>query len=316
MAKETAKNEDGSVIDPSKDLQKFIEKVAPPQSGESVETPAVPAYKTVTFDDVEDEELKGKTGEQAVQILAMRRREAQESQQREQQLRRELEQERQQRQMEDIARRTVTQALPAQPTAPQIEDPRIAEINDKWITEPDRARFLMDQMADERAARNNKKGYDDLKAEIESNLEKKRINEDAQNAYGQLRSHLVANGVDGNLVDSRSRALLAEVTYHGSPFFPNGSLRNARNLLAAWNHLFGEVKAAPPAPAATAQLSTPTPPTPPGSGRPAPAAAPGSPPKGTLSPEQRRAREYIAPRLGLSADDLIERGKRRNANAN
>jgi hypothetical protein len=317
MANPRAVDSEGKPIDPSADLKGFLAKVAAPQQGEPApEAPAAPSYRTFVFADAEDEELKGKTGEEVAKIFADRRTEVTRERDRATQLQRELESERQTRQMEDIARRV----MPVQPAAPAPEpreDPRVAKMNEAWAAgDFESARALFNEITRDDVKNEVRSSRDEVKAEITAELRGRRVNEDAQGAYLALRNHLGTLGIPGEVVDARSRALLAEVTYNGSPFYANGSLTNPRNLLAAWNHLWPASAAptAPPAPVA-AQPSQPTPPTPPGSSRPAPAAAPGAPSKGTLSDAQRRAREYIAPRLGLKVDDLIERGKRRNANA-
>lgn len=297
-------------------LRRFLEK-APPPSVREDEGPEPKPWEAVTFDDVDDEEIRGKSGRDVVALAAQRRQEAQRERDRAAQLERDLAAERHRREMEDIARRTVdaSRQAPPAPQGPSREEQLVADINELWITDHPRAVALMNELTEMRANKLIETRTSTLKSDIMNEVRSTRINQDAQTAWSQFRGYLTEQcGVDGATVDRRMRMILAEVTDPNGRYWANGSLTNPRNLLAAWNTEFGEAKprsAAAPSTAHPPDTSSAPTATPPGGGRPAPAAAPGGP-KGSLSQKQIEARRYIAQRVGLDPDKLIERGRRRN----
>lgn len=298
--RERRKRHDGTDLDSVTNLAEFVQSF-PASSEESPPEETAPAP-------VQLQVPPGPTPEQVIAEERGRRETAE----------RELQGLQQQLQIDEAARRAVTEAQPKPTPQPTPPDPRVAEIQDVWFTDPARAQQLLDEMSDERTQRKLDEALGKFKEQsaTERDLTDRRAL--GNRAFNESRAQLLAAGVPQADLDNHFKitALYTAVTLPPTAERPNkyysaGGPLSADVLVEAWKDLFGGAAATPqPAP-----LVTPPPPpiiAPPGSSRPAPAAA--APKKDRAAPisaDKQRDLTYLAERLGHKPENLIARQRAR-----
>lgn len=308
MSKRQVLDAEGKPIDPSANLGEFLQAI--PQSDIAEVTASAPTWETVTFE-VDDPELKGKTGKDAVALLEQTRANVKQQEERAAGLERQLAQERQQAAIENTTRRVLQeqQAKPPEPTTPLV-DPREAQIDELWWTNPPEARRLLAEMNDERAAAKADVKAKEAETRILQTIDERDKRTLAHQSFRAADATLRAEGLA--LDQIRAAAVLQLVGNPQHAYFANGGLYKPENLIAAAHTLFGTPTPAPATPtvnapiAAAPQQAAPMV-VPPGSAKPAPAAAPARKRSTSLDPRMERDYEHMADIYGLDKDKLLAR---------
>lgn len=311
MARTRPVDDEGKPIDPNTQLENYLQKVAA-SSADAPETPVEPSYKTVTFDDVDDPELKGKTGQDALQLLADRKKAAEAERQRADAAEIELARARQQQMMDESARRAVesmTPRAPVPPPAPELTvEQRETQIDELWFTDPPAARKLLRELeADERKKE---------REQDRTSMTQAQGRERANWAYSVATAQLKAEGVpESNFNVDRMTAVYSAISrpptpQAPNPYWVNGGPLNPQVIYQAYRDFFGGPAPAPVPPASVAPPA-PAPPAPPGSSRPAPAAT--TPKAGTahLSQQQKNEIDHMAKSFNLDPEKLAARRRAR-----
>jgi len=308
MSKRKVLDAEGKEIDAATNLEAFLQGI--PQS-ELDEVGSAPSWENVTFE-VDDPDLKGKSGKDVPALFDQVRAKAKQEEERAANLERQLAQERQKSETEAITRRVIQeqQAKPPEPEIP-AEDPRQAKIDELWFTDPPEARRLLREMNDESAEAKADAKAKEVEAKIMRALDDKEKRKNAFNSFGAAHNHLLAEGLE--LDQLKAAAVLQLVGNPAYPYFNNGGLYKAENLIHAAHTLFGRpaapAQAVTQAQAAPPVVSQPAAPivVPPGSSKPAPAAAPARKPAQDIDPRMKRDYEHMAENHGLDPAKLLAR---------
>jgi hypothetical protein len=314
MASDRTRNrDDGTKIDPVKDLAEYVQSL--PATGESAPPPP-PRIEAKP----EEKPLAAEAAPLAppVQLappppppeptvderLAQTQRERDEA-------RAEVERTRREREIEATTRRVIAeqQTRPAQP-APPLERTLAeidAEIDDTWFTDQARARQLIDE-------KNQRAIAKQIGESREQDVRQQRKAQ-GDSAYRQSRAALMQAGVPQADLDNPNRltAVYTVITRPPTaaapnPYYDRGGPLSAEVIRDAWRDLFGlpQAQGGAPAPAYV-------PPTPPGSSRPAPAASGATQRAIPVSGDQKRDIDHLADTFGYDREKLIARRRARLA---
>lgn len=315
MARHKVLDESGQPVDPSKNLAQFLEGIPQSDITEATDTP--PPWKSVKFE-VDDPDLNGKTGEDALLLLQQTRAKAKEAEDRAANLEKQMASDRQKSEMEATARRVLQeQQAKSQEPDKAPEDPRIAQIDELWFTDPPAARRLLSEVnaeiADSKAKAAEDRAFQRAQKAVEDRDNRTASLQSFDIAFQALKSE----GIEIDAV--RAKTILREVVDPTSPFFQNRSLYNPANLIGVARALFGRgapppaaaMAPAPVAAAAASPVAAAPIVAPPGSARPAPATAPARQKSTAIDPRMQRDYEHMAEVFGLDKDKLIARRTRR-----
>jgi hypothetical protein len=305
MSKRQVLDSEGKPIDPSANLGEFLQGI--PQSDLEDVAAAAPTWDTFTLE-VDDPELRGKTGKDALALLDQTRAKAKQESERAANLEQQLFEQRQKAEIETTTRRVLQEQQAKPPAAePQI-DPREAQIAELWWTDQPAAMKLIDERNDERARQIAKEAEERVIGRIDN--EKKR--DLSYRSFDVAYNTLKGQGIDLDQV--KASAVLHLVNNPAQPYFANGGLYKPENIIHAARTLFGgpvAAAAATAAPtvatqAAPAQTAAPIV-APPGSGRPAPAAAPARARTATVDSRTQKDYEHMAEIFGHDPAKLLAR---------
>lgn len=320
MSKPRHKRADGTEIDPVKDLDEFL-KVAAPQSDEEVTPAADPQdWRKVKLADAGDEELNGKTGEEAVRIAQERKTAVAAAQQRAEVAERALAAQTQQAQMEETARRVLRESQPRQQQEPEPEDPRIeARKNAFLLGDVDEYNRLTDEMYGERITSASKRAAEEAEQRVMNTLNTKNGRERGEWAYNTAIAHLKSVGVPDEQLNRRNiKAVYTNIVDPSeSDYYNNGGPTNPNVIVQAFKDMFGlpnsSGQQAQPTPVvvAPASAAAPTPVAPPGSSKPAQPATPARGKDTTISADARRDAERLGQVFKMDPEKLIARRKAR-----
>jgi len=319
MAKREVKDEEGNPIDPAKNLGAWLETVGA-SPGEVVETQTpVPSWETAVYDG-DDPELKGKTGKEVSVALAERKRLADEATSRAAQLQAQLEEQKRTQQIEATTRRVLAeqQAAAAKPLEPK-EDPRVAQANELWLTDPVAAHQLINEINEEKQQKELKRVAEETERRVLGTVSQAEIRKQIVAATEQATKELLDAGVPQAELDARAHHVMQEVCLqvlpNGRPskYFAQGGPTRAANIVAAYKELFGvpTPAAAAAAPSQAAPVPFQPPPAPPGSNKPAPAATTATRKEVHLSNDQKRDINQMANAFGLDPAKLEARRRKR-----
>jgi hypothetical protein len=318
MPKERNKRADGTEIDPVKDLAEFVQAIPP--TDETTITTAPEDWRKVVLADVDDEDLKGKTAEDAARIAKERKAEAERFRAEAEESRRQLAATQQRVEMEAVARRVAAEQAPppARQAAPEPqEDPREAQLQDLWMT-GDYAGWkrLNDTMQREERQKEIAAAEDRATQKALNTIQATDASSRQNQAYTTAASHLTSLGV--NPTKEQWMAVYVNLTHQASKYRAYGGPEDARNVVAQYRELFGlpDPKPAEQPTAAAAAPAVVVPPapvvaTPPGSARPAAAAAPRREAKEThLTPQRSREIEQLANAFRMDPEKLKARHRK------
>lgn len=306
-SRERRKRHDGTDIDPVKNLAEFLEGI-PASDAEPAEEPAAPPVAPPA-----PVQLQVPLGPTPEQIIAEERGKRETAE-------RELERVRSQSQIDDAARRAVAeqQRTPPPPQQAPPPDPRLAEIQENWFTDPARSQQLMAEINNETMTAQIEKARGMIRQELTTEQQTTQRREQGNAAFHEFRRRLAAEGVSQADLDNHYKvgAIYQAVTMPPSadrpnPYYAAGGPLSADVLVKAWKDILGSPAAAPTPPPA---LTPPSPPivAPPGSSRPAPAATPPQKERATpVSSADQRDLTYLAEALGHKPENLINRRRAR-----
>lgn len=307
-SRERRKRHDGSEIDPVKNLEEFLRGI-PASDSDPVEEPepAPPAVPAPV-------QLQVPPGPTPEQIIAEERGKREKAET-------ELASLRSQSQITEAVRREVAQQAPPQPVQAPPPDPRLAEIQETWFTDPSRAQQLMQEMNDERMTAQIEKARGTIRQELTAEQQEAANRQQGTDAFNESRRRLLAAGVSQEDLDNHFKVtgLYTAVTLpptadRPNPYYVAGGPRSADVLVKAWTDLYGAPTTPAQAPAVVAAPPPRPPPivAPPGSGRPAPAAEPPKRERATaVSSADQRDITYLAEALNMKPENLINRRRAR-----
>lgn len=308
-SRERRKRHDGTDIDPVKNLAEFLEGI-PASDAEPAEEPAAPPVAPPA-----PVQLQVPPGPTPEQIIAEERGKRETAE-------RELATFRSQAQIDDAARRAVAeqQRTPPRQVESPLPDPRLAEIQESWFTDPARAQQLMAEINDERVTAQIEKARGTIRQELTAEQQNEANKRQGLDAFNEYRRRLLAAGVPQADLDNHFKVtgLYTAVTLpptadRPNPYYTAGGPRSADVLEKAWKDLYGVpvTPAAQPAPAPVVAAPAPII-APPGSSRPAPAAEPPRKERATpVSSADQRDLTYLAEALGHKPENLINRRRAR-----
>lgn len=306
-SRERRRRHDGSEIDPVANLAEFLQGIPASDSEPAEEPDAATAPVPAPV------QLQVPQGPTPEQIIAEERGKRETAE-------RELERFRSQSQISETVRREVAQQTAPPPQAPP-PDPRLAEIQEVWFTDPGRAQELLQAVNEDRTRQMLETERGKIKTEITSEQQQVQRREAGNVAFNEYRRRLLADGVSQADLDNHYKvgALYQAVTLpptadRPNPYYTAGGPLSADVLVKAWKDLFA-APAPPPAPVPTAPSPPPPAPVivaPPGSGRPAPAAEPPRKERAASVPQgEQRDRTYVAEIFGYKPENLIKRQRDR-----
>lgn len=313
---------DGTEIDSVKNLAEFLESI-PPSGDEPApkeETaPAVPVAVQIP------NEFAGKTPEEIIATVRAERTRAEKAETLARERNEALTQHQTRAQIEEAARRVIAeQRAPVAAQAPPPPDPRLAEIDDKWFTDPPEARRLLSELHDERLKQTLATERETTKKEVFGELTAQqqrdqlaRDREQGNKAFTDAMAALRAAGVPETDLNNRFKVMsvysaitLKPTADAPNAYYTDGGPTNAQVIERAWRDLFSVPTAAQP------QVQQPAPApvivAPPGSSRPAPAATPPVQHRATpIGADMQRDYAHMAENFGYDAEKLINRRRAR-----
>jgi len=189
----------------------------------------------------------------------------------------------------------------AQPKPPAPADPREAEIDEVWFSDPARARFLQQQIFEEKARTLAAEEARRIHEQATSENQRTQLLQAGYAAWEQARTHLQ---IPKEEWDGNADALMYVTS---TKFAAQGGPLDARNVVAAWNLLHPQAPASVPATPPTPVPAVPQQPKPPGSGRPAAAAQPATPRVSTVAQNALEDWGDFAQSVGVPKDRFMER---------
>lgn len=319
--RERRKRHDGTEIDPVKSLADFVQSFDPSPS-EPVADAAPAAVAAPPAAEVPDE-YAGKTPAELIAEAKANRERADKFEGDAKDARTQLGQFQTKAQIEETARKIIAEqqrqsAQPA-PQAPPPPDPRQAEIDEKWFTDPAEARRLLREIDDERIQKQLDERETRFKQELTNQTAADRQRAQGNFAFEESMRRLREAGVPEADLNNRFKitGLYTAVTLKPTadapnPYYTDGGPLSPDVLERAWKDLYG----APASAASPTPAPAPPPPiiAPPGSSRPAPAAAPPSHVRAApISADTRRDYELVAAAAGLDPEKMLARRQARIA---
>lgn len=312
------KRHDGSVIDPEKNLEEYVQSFDRTAAPEPPEPPPVAAATAEPAPPPEPTAPETPAAPPPPDPLVVERARAEFLQKQLETQQAELAQLRQQRQIDEAARRAVAEQQ--QPKTqiiqqPPQEDPRWKQVDNLWFEKPIEARALMRKIQDDEYDKRLAADREKTKQEVFGELTTKQRKEQGNNAYNTAMQRLRDAGVgEADINPNRITAVYTVITRPPSqtapnPYYSNGGPLNPDVIVAAWQDLFGAPNARSQTPAPAPTITT----APPGSSRPAPAAVPQrtAAQLNPIDPNLKKDYEHMADVYGYKTEDLLARRRAR-----
>lgn len=339
--REKRTREDGTEIDPVKDLAEYVQTFpmsAEPEPRPKVEAKPKEAGAAPTPEPVQPKPVQetgrseSESGVSAgsgvppppvpVQIPPIQVDRAVQLERELAQIKSERDRLQQQRDIDTAAQRAVqTHLAPKEaPPAPEAEDARWERVDELWFTDQKAARKLMAEINRDQFKTWQQEERKAVKQEVFAEMTEAQRKEQGSLAFfGSMQKIQKAGIPEAHITADRVNALYATITRPPTantpnPYFEAGGPLNEEVIVKAWGDLYGFPQAAPVAPAAPVVVAPLAPP--PGSGRPAPAAAAPASRDTTqvhLSAQEKKEIEHMANAYNMDPKKLEERRRARKA---